>query len=135
MSSRILKINYLSVAEHLCEKLEQAQDPDVPHHQLSFECVRGILSSLLERYELELHSPFKVSETISDYNDQQHLTEQYRAVSLDNSYPESIQLTNILFEDLGRDQFEGVAISKDPGVVVWAKGVPIMLPLVLISVS
>lgn len=114
MKSRILKINYIRVAEHLCAKLEQVQDPDTPRHELTFGCVHGILTGLLETFEEELNAP------------EEHLTEQDPTVS---------DLTQILFEDMGKDHFKDAAVSNVPGVVVWTKGHPIMLPLVLISVS
>lgn len=135
MTSRILKINYIRVAEHLCQKLEQVQDPDTPPHQLTFGCVHGILTRVLETYEAEMHTPFTSVDYIATYQDKEHLTEQYQHQFSKDNYSESTDLTQILFEDLGKDHFEEVVVSEVPGVVVWAKGNSILLPLVLISVS
>jgi len=121
MTQRILKINYTQVAAHLGERLELAQDPDTPPHQLTFECVHGILHRLLDHYEQALHFPFE----------KQHLTEQPEPGPVD----EGKALTEILFADLGKDTFEDVAISNLPGVVAWYKENPVIMPLVIIKVS
>lgn len=135
MASRILKINYMRVAEHLHEKLEEAQDPDTPEHQLPFDCVHGILSNLIARYENILTYPLETRVGILASGNPEHLTEQYAVARENDIPPEAEELTNILFEDLGSSHFEGAIISNVPGCVVWVKGVPMSLPLVLIEVS
>jgi len=133
MTERILKIDYAKVAAHLSERLNSSQDPDILPHQLCFKSVHGILTGLLRQYEEDLDYPFKEEYVTarSDEEDGEHLTEQPD----DMIVVETQALTDILFEDLGNDSFEDAVISNTPGVVMWYKESPVVLPLVIIKVT
>lgn len=121
MARRILSIDYTAIAEHLAKRLEEAQDPDAPVHQLEFFGVRGILTSHVQELALQLHKPFNRRRPDSIFGE--------RDVN------EDTVLTDLLFADQGESVVIDMAVSSLPGHVARVKGKTFIMPAVIIEVE
>lgn len=112
MYKRLLRVDYPAVAELLYTKLQEAQDPDMPPHELCFATTRSILAGKVDALLVDLHRPFN------------------GASPVDND-----PLLNILFADQGRSSVMDMTVSTSPGFVARVHGQNVVLPLILIEVS
>ncbi|MNM27102.1 hypothetical protein D3C81_375860 [compost metagenome] len=113
MTKRLLRVDYPAIAELLHTKLEEAQDPDTPPHELCFVATRSILAGKVESLLMEMYRPFN-----------------------GDSSEEKDPLVNILFADLGsHDSVMDMGVSQSPGFVARVHGKNVVLPLILIEVS
>lgn len=114
MYKRLLQVDYCALAQLLSDRLDAAQDPDIPEHELSFAITRSILASKVDSLLVELHKPFNGRPPLDQEVD---------------------PLVDLLFADRGRDVVMDMAVSHSPGYVARVHGKNVMLPLIFIEVS
>lgn len=114
MYKRLLRVDYCALAQLLSDRLDEAQDPDMPEHELSFATTRSILAGKVDSLLVDLHKPFNGKSVVEQEVD---------------------PLLDLLFADRGRDVVMDMSVSHSPGCVVRIHGKSVVLPLIFIEVS